>query len=256
MTEVTNPFDSVPVARRYARGRRYYQDRALDLALGAVGARPAGLALDIACGTGLSTRALRGRAHRVVAFDVSRAMLTEAPRFPGAQYLVATAERIPLRDAAADLATVGAAFHWFDQQAVFAELARVLRPGGALAVYSDFFLGRIEREPGFETWFREVYLRRYPNPVRHGHFAPDLAAGAGFTEVRADQTEFPVPLTGRQLADFLLSQSNAGAAIEAGRTSEARLAGELAHELAPYFPDGGTARVAFGIRTWTTTRRR
>ncbi|MFJ2172113.1 class I SAM-dependent methyltransferase [Streptomyces sp. NPDC101062] len=254
MTEVSNPFGSAPMARRYARGRRYYQDKALDLALGAAQADPAGLALDIACGTGLSTWALRDRAHRVVAFDVSPAMLAQAPRFPGAHYLVAPAERIPLRDATADLATVGAAFHWFDQPAVFAELARVLRPGGGLAVYSDFFLGRIEDVPDFTTWFEQTYLRRYPTPRRHGHFDPGAAVAAGFAEVTSKQAEFPVPLTLRQLTDFLLSQSNAGAAIESGTTTEERLAEDLAQELAQFFPDGGTTRVLYGIRTWTTTR--
>ncbi|MCC5036583.1 class I SAM-dependent methyltransferase [Streptomyces sp. WAC 00631] len=203
---------------------------------------------------GLSTWALRDRAHRVVAFDVSPAMLAEAPRFPGAHYLVAAAERIPLRDAAADLATVGAAFHWFDQPAAFAELARVLRPGGQLAVYSDFFLSRIEDIPDFATWFQQTYLPGYPNPRRHGHFDPGAAVAAGFAEVTSEQAEFPVPLTRRQLADFLLSQSNAGAAIGSGATTEARLAEELAHELAQFVPDGGTARVLYGIRTWTTTR--
>lgn len=254
MTEVGNPFDSAPVARRYARGRRFYQDRALDLALGAAPADPAGLALDIACGTGLSTWALRDRAHRVVAFDVSPAMLAKAPRFPGAHYLVAPAERMPLRSAAADLATVGAAFHWLDQATVFAELARVLRPGGGLAVYSDFFLGRIDDAPDFATWFKQDYVRRYPKPPRHGHFDSNAAVAAGFAQVTSNQVDFPVPLTLRQLVDFLLSQSNAGAAIESGATTEERLAEELAHELTRFFPVGGTAPVLYGIRTWTTAR--
>ncbi|MZE79721.1 hypothetical protein [Streptomyces xinghaiensis] len=33
-----------------------------------------------------------------------------------------------------------------------------------------------------------------------------------------------------------------------------RIGSELAHELAQFIPDGGTARVLYGIRTWTTTR--
>jgi SAM-dependent methyltransferase len=54
---------------------------------------------------------------------------------PGAaEVLDGTAEAMPLADASADAVTVGQAFHWFDGPAALAEIHRVLRPGGALAL--------------------------------------------------------------------------------------------------------------------------
>jgi ubiquinone/menaquinone biosynthesis C-methylase UbiE len=51
-----------------------------------------------------------------------------------ARALEGTAEAIPLPDDSADAVTVGQAFHWFDGPAALAEIERVLRPGGALAL--------------------------------------------------------------------------------------------------------------------------
>ena len=115
--EVRNPFDSDPAARRYAAARLYYHRSALDLAREQQEIGLAKLALDVGCGTGLSTRAVSDLAEHVVAVDASAAMLRAARRHARVGYLVAVAERIPLGDAVADLATVGAAFHWFDQPA-------------------------------------------------------------------------------------------------------------------------------------------
>jgi SAM-dependent methyltransferase len=53
---------------------------------------------------------------------------------PAARALDGTAEAIPLPDESADAVTVGQAFHWFDGPAALAEIERVLRPGGALAL--------------------------------------------------------------------------------------------------------------------------
>ena len=50
--------------------------------------------------------------------------------------LAGSAEAIPLEDASVDAFFVGEAFHWFDKQAAIAEIARVLRPGGGLAIVS------------------------------------------------------------------------------------------------------------------------
>jgi SAM-dependent methyltransferase len=53
---------------------------------------------------------------------------------PGVVALEGTAERLPLADAEADAVTVAQAFHWFDGPAALAEIHRVLRPGGSLAL--------------------------------------------------------------------------------------------------------------------------
>lgn len=253
---VTNPFDSVPVARRYASGRLYYHRAAVELAAGRLGIGRARLALDLGCGTGLSTRAVRERADQVVAVDTSVAMLGAAEALADVCYVAAGAEQLPLRDASVDFATVGAAFHWFDQSQALAELGRVLRPGAALAVYSDFFHGRVVDGPAVADWFKNSYLPRFPTPPRHAYFDPVAAEAVGFATPIYAEDEISVPLTCTQLADYLLSQSNAALAVEAGRISADALRDDITHELGRVLPPAGHATaVVFGIRLWTTVLR-
>jgi SAM-dependent methyltransferase len=180
-------------------------------------------------------------------------MVSAAEPHPRTLFVVAGAERIPLRDETADLATVAAAFHWFDQPRAFAELARVLRGGAGLIVYSDFFLGRLAGRPDFADWFKGVYLPRYPTPVRHAHFDPDAARAAGFDTVIEAEGETSIALTRRELADFLLSQSNAAIAIESGTIDADDLHAAVVNDLAPFFADDSPMPVAFGLKVWMTT---
>ena len=213
------------------------------------------LAVDVACRTGLSTRAVLELADHVIAIDASHAMLRAAQPKSRGRYLVAAAERIPLHDAAADLATVAAAFHWFDQPRAFTELARVLRPGAGLAVYTDFFHGQLSGQPAFTTWLKEAYLPRYPAPPRHAHSDPAAALTAGFGEVRYAEGGIFIPLTPAHLADYLLSQGNAATAIRSGTISADTLRYHILDETAAFFPRQGHADAVLGIRVWTTVRR-
>ena len=114
-------------AEAYERGRPRYPAEA-------VGLLPAGAAvLDLAAGTGVLTRALVAAGLDVVAVEPVKEMRAAIPE--SVRALEGTAEAIPLDAASVDVVTVGQAFHWFDGDAALAEIHRVLRPGGLLALF-------------------------------------------------------------------------------------------------------------------------
>ena len=254
--QVINPFDNEAAARRYAGARPFYHAVALGLAMSRLGLGRVPVAVDLGCGTGLSCRALREWADHVIALDASAAMLAAAEPLEGVRYAVARSEQLPLASSAAELATAGAAFHWFDQARAFAELARVLRVGAALVVYGDFFHGRLAGRPAFTGWLQDSYLPAFPSPARHAYFDARAAESAGFARPYYAEDELQVPLTCQQLTDYLMSQSNAAVAIESGRITAAGLRRQILTEIGRFFPVGGTTAAVFGVRVWTTVRRR
>ncbi len=254
-TGVSNPFTADPVARRYRQGRPYYHASALDLAYLQADLGRAGLAVDVGCGTGLSSRAVRARAERVVALDASPAMLRSAEPIDGVQYVAADAERIPLADSSADLATIAAAFHWFDQARALTELARCLRPGAGLVVYTDAFHGQLLGHPSFTSWLNEQYLPSLPPATRHAYFDPELAQNCGFEAAGFVEDEVQIALTRSQLADYLLSQSYAALAIESGQMDAETLRARVVTGISAFVPHDDPVDAVFGVRVWTTTRR-
>jgi SAM-dependent methyltransferase len=119
-------------AEEYERGRPGWPAAAI---AGLIERFHAHTVLDLAAGTGKLTRILAEHASEVIAvepLDGMRRVLTD--RVPAARVLAGTAEAIPLPDASVDAVFVAEAFHWFDFPRATAEIARVLRPGGGLAV--------------------------------------------------------------------------------------------------------------------------
>ncbi|MCT2581706.1 class I SAM-dependent methyltransferase [Actinophytocola gossypii] len=99
---------------------------------------PAGVALDAACGTGRIAALLADRGHRVIGVDSSPDMLAHArARLSDTDFRLGDLHRLPVADAEVDLVVCTLALtHVPDLAPVFAEFARVLRPGGHL-VLSD-----------------------------------------------------------------------------------------------------------------------
>ena len=92
--------------------------------------------VELGSGTGISTRALLGRGARVIATDLGPKVLRHnVNRSPRLRAMVARAEQLPLRDGVADLVCGAQMWHWVDAPAAAREVVRVLRPGGALAVW-------------------------------------------------------------------------------------------------------------------------
>jgi SAM-dependent methyltransferase len=91
--------------------------------------------LDLGAGTGKLARQLAACGVDVVAVEPLAEMRALIPA--GIEALAGTAEAIPLPEASVDAVTVAQAFHWFDERKALAEIERVLRPGGLLALVSN-----------------------------------------------------------------------------------------------------------------------
>ncbi|RIQ11365.1 class I SAM-dependent DNA methyltransferase [Jiangella rhizosphaerae] len=97
---------------------------------------PAGVALDAACGTGRHAEYLARRGHTVIGVDSSPDMLAVArAKVPSGRFVEGELTSLPVPDDDVDLVVCALALsHVPDLKPVFAEFARVLRPGGSLVV--------------------------------------------------------------------------------------------------------------------------
>jgi SAM-dependent methyltransferase len=124
------------VAVTYDRGRPGYPAQAVAFALEPLRGRPDLRAVDVGAGTGKLTQVLCAAGVETVAVEPATGMLKVLKHVVSrAQVLAGSAEELPLPDASVDLVAVGQAFHWFDLPRAVPELARVLRPGGRLALF-------------------------------------------------------------------------------------------------------------------------
>ena len=134
------------VAEAYDRGRPAYPEEAVTWLTGG----EAKVVLELGAGTGKLTRQLVDAGHAVFATDPDEAMLEVLrERVPEVSAKVATAEDIPANDRSVDVVVVAQAFHWFDHEASLPEIARILKPGGHVALVWN---SRDERIP----WVRRM----------------------------------------------------------------------------------------------------
>ena len=120
-----------PVAAAYDRGRPGFPAGAAHWLVG----RETATVLELGAGTGKLTRELVALGHDVHATDPDADMLGVLQKaLPDVPTSVAGAEEIPLPDRSVDVVVAAQAFHWFDHEQALPEIARVLRPGGHVAV--------------------------------------------------------------------------------------------------------------------------
>lgn len=122
-------------AQSYEQGARLQREVAFD-ALRLLPAVSRGVLLDLGCGPGWFHHNLSSFCDQLIALDLSEAMLTQAQRHGIAEhYLHANAAEIPLADQSVDTVFSSLMLQWCpDPAPVFAEINRVLKPGGAFVV--------------------------------------------------------------------------------------------------------------------------
>jgi SAM-dependent methyltransferase len=113
------------------------------------------LALDCGCGSGQLSVLLADHFEHVEATDASAPQIGQAIAHPRVIYRVAPAEISGLGDARCDLVVAAQAAHWFDLPRYWAEVARVLKPGGLAALVG---YGLLRIDPALDAVVDAFYI--------------------------------------------------------------------------------------------------
>lgn len=200
------------VADTYHRVRPPYSQLLLDRAQQALELDSSARVLDLAAGTGRLTHELRRRFAEVVAVEPDERM-----RAVHGRALPGSAEAIPVDDASLDAVFVGEAFHWFDPNAAIAELVRVLRPRGGLAIVSTHWW---ETDPPLPASALELLSEPYERsrPLRRPPW-DDAFAESPFEPLRYDRADEELTVDPDELLTLYSTTSSLAALPEAERAA-------------------------------------
>ena len=215
-----NHFRTESMASGYAISRPPVHPRVIEQACKSLGwSQFAQRALDVGCGAGLSTKALKGVAKECIGIEPADAMLKwSAMVAPEAEFAAGTAEAIPICDYSMDLMTAAGSLNYVNLDLFFPEARRVLRPLGTLIVY-DFLPGRSFRHTSnLDEWFTR-FMQRYPQPANEGRIlSPEILGqfDSGFRMQSYQHYEIGIQLTPQFYLDYMLTETNVAAAIRHG----------------------------------------
>ncbi|NEB74951.1 class I SAM-dependent methyltransferase [Streptomyces sp. SID14478] len=134
--------------------------------------------LDVGAGTGIATRLLCDRGAHVTAVEPGPGMGAQLrAALPGVPLVRAVGDALPFADASADLVTYAQSWHWTDPARSIPEALRVLRPGGALALWWNV----PDPDVGWIAAQEARLRRRLPGYHRHGVSvaAPEMITALG-----------------------------------------------------------------------------
>ncbi len=244
-----NYFAHASAAMRYASSRPYFHPVVIERIKAHLKLeQPILTALDVACGTGQSSLALKAICENVTGVDVSPEMLEFARQNPGIEFLESGAENLLFENSSFELLTVSNAFHWFDRPRFLNEAYRVLKPNAWLVVYFNAWDSKMLEKPGvLETW-GNVHFERYPTPPRDNKpMTESEASSYGFRFDPIETYQNTVVFTLEQCVNYLSTQSNMIAKLEQGTLNLEDALNQIRTELEPIFP-GATA--TFGFSGW------
>ncbi len=231
-------FDSKNIAARYEKGRPYFHMETILTIKNYLGLHTKfERALDVACGTGLSTKALLELANQIDATDISAEMLHNAYHHERISYIKSAAEDLLFEPNTFDIITVASGIHWFEIDKFLIEAQRVLKIGKWLVIYDSHFDGKMLDNETFDDWYPQIYTDKFPPPKRNDSYnwSNENLRIKNFELVTEQKCNYHIEFTLDQLVLYLTTQSNITAQVEHGTTSYEAAEIWLYQQLEPFF---------------------
>lgn len=229
----------------YAQHRPGYPDAVIDWLISTAALEPGATVVDLGAGTGISARLFAARGFDVIGVEPNEAMLERARAAGGGpRYVLGEAAGTGLEAGRASLVFGAQAFHWFDLERTFPELARILVPGGWCAAFWN-----VREDAGFTRDYTDLL-----ESLAEYHSTPKPEAVIAAIEARPEPRDlraFEAPNAQSLDLDGLIGRAFSSSYVAHASRSRADLTAALEALFARH-QQGGRVELAYRtvVRAW------
>lgn len=207
--------------------------------------------LDVGCGAGLSSKALKRICTHVTGADISPEMVRVAKEVCGDgqeyDFMVSRAEEIPAVGGKYDIVTAAGVIQWVDREPFLRNLANIMEERGYVLIYDFAISGQMKGTEGkaYAAWWEERYLKEFPKPYRNEYvWTKEDVEPYGFSMLGQVWYGMEYEFDMDSFMDFMMIQSNVNAKIEKGVRGAGEVREWFARTLEPVFcsPAGSEKR--------------
>lgn len=195
--------------------------------------------LDVGCGAGLSTKALRLICDRVTGTDISEQMIRvcqeEYKNDKAYTFYRAKAEETKEPVEKYDIVTAAGMVNWVDRDLFLRNMGRVLRDQGILLIYDFWITDKMQGNDSYTNWYQNEYLKRFPKPPRNETIWKQEELPYDFQIKNQITYELTYDFSMEQFIDFMMIQSNVNIKLESGAVNEENARDWLEKSLTPVF---------------------
>lgn len=251
----TLSFNYKRIAEGYAKDRPFLHKHVMDLLKARLSLKQNFKnGLDVGCGAGLSSKALRLVCDHVTGTDISAEMVQAAAALytdESFTFLQCKAEELDETLGSFDIVTAAGVINWVDETIFLPALEKMMEPNGILLIYDFGITDEMEGNANFTDWYREQYLAMFPKPPRKENVWTEADVSPYHFHIMAqDNYKTGFPMDKEQFIRFMLLQSNVIAQVEEKGKTLTDVKKWFENTLTPYFEDNKKENLIFAGYNW------
>ena len=212
--------------------------------------------LDVGCGAGLSTKALKLICEKVTGTDISEEMITVCKRLytePDYRFYTAKAEETKIPEKQYDIVTAAGVINWVDREKFLQNMSQVMVKDGYLIIYDFWISDKMVENEEYTKWWHKIYLPAFPKPQRKEDIWSQKDMFPGFSMKKQITYQMQYEFDKEAFIRFMMIQSNVNTQIESGHRTVEEVQSFMEQTLTPVF-HGERKTLIFEGYNWYITR--
>lgn len=232
-------FDDKRIAQGYAKYRPWLHKSVIEMIKSDCRIdKPFQNGLDVGCGAGLSTKALKLICDKVTGTDISSEMIQVCKTLyntPEFTFYTAKAEETRIPETPYDIVTAAGVVNWVNKEKFMNNMKSVMSKNSLLIIYDFWISDKMLKNDTYTDWYQNFYLTNFPKPPRNEDIWQQEDMPEGFIMKNQYNYQLQHEFDIDSFIRFMMLQSNVNTQIESGHKTESEIHNWMQETLNPIF---------------------